>query len=166
MLSIALTAAPAAEAKTSREYYTEVYTDFLVDQGFYHIRISRTFLGRIRLVAESSDMVREMIINPYTGEVLRDVIRPLIGSVQASSGGSGVSPNRGTDDDDAHDDNSGSGSDDDEIEHDNSGSGSDSDNSGSGSDSDNSGSGSDSDNSGSGSDSENSGSGSYKSDDD
>ena len=42
-------------------------------QGYSNISSSRTFLGRIRIVAWRGDESREIILNPYTGEILRDV---------------------------------------------------------------------------------------------
>lgn len=54
----------------------------LVDQGFYEFEISRTLLGRVRIVAISKDFWREIVFNPYNGELLRDYFEPL------SSGGS------------------------------------------------------------------------------
>lgn len=44
----------------------------LTEQGFAKVKISRTFLGRVRLFATSSDHTREIIFNPRTGEILRD----------------------------------------------------------------------------------------------
>ena len=41
--------------------------------GFTYIEIHRTFLGRARLVAFSATEMREIILNPTTGEVLRDL---------------------------------------------------------------------------------------------
>ena len=53
----------------------------LVEQGFYEFEISRTLLGRVRVVAISKDFWREIVFNPYNGELLRDYYEPL------SSGG-------------------------------------------------------------------------------
>ena len=44
----------------------------LSSQGFSHIRISNTILGRVRIFATKPGMTREIIINPRTGEILRD----------------------------------------------------------------------------------------------
>lgn len=41
-------------------------------QGFRSIVTERTLLGRIRIIATRSDGSREIIINPRTGEILRD----------------------------------------------------------------------------------------------
>lgn len=42
-------------------------------QGYTDISSSRTFLGRVRIVAWRGGESREIILNPYTGEILRDV---------------------------------------------------------------------------------------------
>ena len=49
----------------------------LVEQGFYEFEISRTLLGRVRIVAISKDFWREIVFNPYNGELLRDYFEPL-----------------------------------------------------------------------------------------
>ncbi|PTQ74418.1 hypothetical protein [Celeribacter persicus] len=41
-------------------------------QGYSRITMGRTLLGRTRIVAENDTMRREIIINPATGEILRD----------------------------------------------------------------------------------------------
>lgn len=82
-------------------------------QGFRSIVTERTLLGRIRIIATRSDGSREIIINPRTGEILRDFWT-------ARSGGKGKieiiddrSGSGGSDDDDDDDGdgggNSGSG---------------------------------------------------------
>ena len=49
--------------------------------GFTYIEIHRTFLGRARLVAYSATEIREVILNPTTGEVLRDLAQKNTGDV-------------------------------------------------------------------------------------
>ncbi|MDO6457124.1 hypothetical protein Q4560_10980 [Celeribacter halophilus] len=44
----------------------------LKSQGYTRITVGRTLLGRTRIVARNDEMRREIIINPSTGEVLRD----------------------------------------------------------------------------------------------
>ncbi len=44
-------------------------------QGYSNIEISRTFLGRGRITAQSRDLNREIIFNPATGAILRDYAR-------------------------------------------------------------------------------------------
>jgi len=49
----------------------------LTAQGFYELDISRTLLGRTRIVAISADYRREIVFNPATGEILRDYVAAL-----------------------------------------------------------------------------------------
>lgn len=44
----------------------------LRQQGYNEIEMSRTWLGRTRIVARRDGERREIIINPRTGEILRD----------------------------------------------------------------------------------------------
>jgi hypothetical protein len=41
--------------------------------GFAEVTVTATLLGRMRIVAEGGDGVREIVLNPRTGEVLRDL---------------------------------------------------------------------------------------------
>jgi hypothetical protein len=90
----------------------------LRDQGYSDIVVERTLLGRIRIVAVLGDTRREIILNPRTGEVLRDVVftsngtaAPQIerasGSSSSGSSGSGSSGSSGSSDDDGGDDDGG-----------------------------------------------------------
>lgn len=44
----------------------------LKKQGYAQIRISRTWLGRTRINASDATRTREIVLNPRTGEILRD----------------------------------------------------------------------------------------------
>lgn len=69
VLCMALLLAPlAVQAQTPQE---SVLTQ-LQAQGFVDFTVNRTFLGRIRIVALSDDLRREIVFNPNTGEILRD----------------------------------------------------------------------------------------------
>jgi hypothetical protein len=88
-------------------------------QGFDNISVSNTWLGRTRITAQSADGSREIIIDPRTGEILRDLWQGKgSGNIISNSnnGGSGRD-----DDDDDDDDDEDDGDDDDDD--DNSGSG-------------------------------------------
>ena len=134
--------------------YADDVVQQLKVQGYADISVETTFLGRVRIVAAADGGHREIILNPRTGEILRDLwivaggAAPKVTIVDHSGSGSG----------------SGSGSD-----GDNSGSGSDG-GCGGGDNGDNGGSGNDGggdDNSGSGDgDSSGSGSGSDDKNDD
>ncbi|WP_435259568.1 hypothetical protein ACSBLW_07350 [Thioclava sp. FR2] len=53
------------------------FTAALQAGGFSVREIGYTFWGRLRIVATLDGMEREIIINPNTGEVLRDQTRPI-----------------------------------------------------------------------------------------
>ena len=97
----------------------------LVEAGFGQIEVTRTLLGRVRIVAFKGSIRRELVINPRTGEILRDVTLVAEGEKSSagsskgkngsSSGGSGSGGDDGGDDDsdDDDDDDGDDGSDDD-----------------------------------------------------
>lgn len=107
--------------------FTEDVVAQLVKLGFSNITAETTLLGRVKIVASRSDGLREIVINPRTGEILRDVWMP--------SANNSAAPRTVLNDydDDEDDDNSGSGSDDDNSGSGSSGDDRDDDNSGSGS---------------------------------
>ena len=57
-----------AQAQTAQDRIVQQ----LRDQGFDEIEVTRTWLGRVRIVAEEDDTLREIILNPSTGHILRD----------------------------------------------------------------------------------------------
>lgn len=44
----------------------------LDEDGYTRVEVSRTFLGRVRMVATAPDARREIVISPSTGTILRD----------------------------------------------------------------------------------------------
>lgn len=83
-------------------------------QGFQSVIEERTLLGRVRLTATRGDGVREIIINPKSGEILRDLWTPTssaTGTVQILEDKSG-SPARDDDKDDSDSEGSDDGNDD------------------------------------------------------
>ena len=120
-------AAVGAASVSVAETYADQVVRQLVAQGYGNIQVEATLLGRLRIKGTNGQGLREIILNPKTGEILRDMWLDADGNpilAQLPNGGQGGS---------SGDDNSGSGSDD------NSGSGSGSDDhsgSGSGSDDD------------------------------
>ena len=82
----------------------------LRSEGFVYIEIRRTFLGRARILAYSATEKREIILNPTTSEVLRDLAQENTGEFPANAkglaasstayennkGGNGVGNNNGT----------------------------------------------------------------------
>lgn len=81
----------------------------LKKQGFRSVVQERTLLGRVRLIATRKDGRREIIVNPNTGEILRDLWMPVSGgksTVDIVDDGHGQDHD---DDDDDDDDDSGHG---------------------------------------------------------
>ncbi len=46
--------------------------DQLQAQGFTSMQLSRTWLGRVRIISYRDGLRREVVFNPQTGEILRD----------------------------------------------------------------------------------------------
>lgn len=93
----------------------------LQEQGFTEFDMTRTLLGRLRIVATGAAGQREIVLNPLTGEILRDLWLWRDDDGDGENGGrssdrsgnggdSGDSSGSGGDDDDGGDDSSGSGS--------------------------------------------------------
>ena len=59
--------------------YAEDVVGQLAGLGYENITIEATWLGRIRILATRSDGAREIVLNPRTGEILRDVWTPTSG---------------------------------------------------------------------------------------
>ncbi len=127
ILCLALVGAPLSAAAQSVE--DQVVTQ-LRAQGFSEITVTRTWLGRLRFVAERDTLFRELVINPQTGEILRDYWRadgddeddePRVfvpGNSEAGSGNSGSGGNDDDEDDDDDDDDDDDEDDDDEDDDD------------------------------------------------
>lgn len=119
-----LTLAPLALAATSGRAGAAGYADDvaaqLTKQGFRKISTTTTWLGRVRITAERKDGRREIVLNPRTGEILRDqwtllrdpaAAKPIIDDVGEGSDDDG-SDDSGSDDggsDDSGSDDHGSG---------------------------------------------------------
>ena len=71
-LFFALFAVPATADEAS---VRDTIVNELKSDGYEEIRISRTWLGRTRFVAEDSRRYREIVVNPTTGVILRDYFR-------------------------------------------------------------------------------------------
>ncbi|MFC2969276.1 hypothetical protein [Acidimangrovimonas pyrenivorans] len=80
-LAATLLIAPMARA----DAMTDSVERQLRAQGFTKMHVTRTWLGRTRIVATSKTQTREIIINPRTGEILRDYWQPLATSGQVSA---------------------------------------------------------------------------------
>ena len=97
--------------------YTEDVVAQLVKLGFVNITAETTLLGRVKIKAQRSDGVREIVINPRTGEILRDVWMPkdigsaprtVLNDIDDGDGNSGSGKDDDRDGDGGDDDNSGS----------------------------------------------------------
>lgn len=53
--------------------FETIIVEQLKAAGFTEIRLTRTWLGRVRIVATNDSFRRELILNPRTNEVLRDL---------------------------------------------------------------------------------------------
>lgn len=90
-------------------------------EGFQAILTERTWLGRVRITASGDLGQREIILNPRTGEVLRDIIIMPDGSTvpasvvqikdgtSGSNSGTGSNSGSGSGSDDKGDDSAGDG---------------------------------------------------------
>ena len=84
-------------------------------RGYTRISVSRTFLGRARIVASGPHGRREIILNPATGEILRDLresagraaVPELLGEEGRRPGREGGRGGGDGDDDDDDDDDDG-----------------------------------------------------------
>lgn len=92
-------------------------------QGFGGIKVEKTLLGRLRITASKADYGREIVINPRTGEILRDIViykngnvSPRISEGRASQSGNGSNASSGNS---GNSGNSGSGHGDDGNENEN-----------------------------------------------
>lgn len=84
---MALTAAPSLALDVAQRIVAE-----LKAQGYSAIEVSRTLLGRTRITAGSPDFEREIVIDPRTGEILRDYWQPLTLNAGASTSGGLIEP--------------------------------------------------------------------------
>lgn len=133
-----LMAGSLAVALPAQAAFSDDVVAQLTQQGFQNISVSTTWLGRIRIIAYRDGGTREIVLNPRTGEILRDLWTTADGAVRGASivddvdsgsgNGSGSGSVSGSDDNGGSDSSDGgSGSDDDQADDDkddNSGSGS------------------------------------------
>lgn len=85
----------------------------LAEQGFSRIEVSRTWLGRTRIVAEGDGVRREIVLHPTTGALLFDEIT---GDQACDGRFGGVSGCHDSDRDDVFDEEDGEDHDDDDEE--------------------------------------------------
>jgi hypothetical protein len=92
-LAVAFAVAVLASA-VQAESIPDQMVRHLREQGFAQITVKRTWLGRTRIVAVSGNITREIIIDPRTGEILRDLSRSASGAVVIDPFGSGSREDR------------------------------------------------------------------------
>ena len=124
-----MAASPASAAATQESIVAE-----LTEQGFTRIEIGRTLLGRVRVVAYGDGFQREIVFNPGSGVILRDLSTATgsgsgqklfkansgsgSGSSNSGSGSSGSGSDDDSDDDDDDDEDDDDDDDDDDDESD------------------------------------------------
>lgn len=75
LLAALIAATPlAAQTETGPSVEGQIVAQ-LREQGYSRIVVSHTFLGRVRVTADRGDRKREIVANPITGEILRDLLR-------------------------------------------------------------------------------------------
>ena len=62
----------ALAAPLGAETVADTVTRQLQAQGYTRVDSAYTWLGRLRILARQGDLRREIVINPNTGEILRD----------------------------------------------------------------------------------------------
>jgi hypothetical protein len=104
-------AAIAASPALAQDFVDDIIGQ-LKKQGFRSVVTERTLLGRVRILADRKDGQREIIVNPRTGEILRDLWTAFAGGKStvdivrdgSGGGGSGGHGGHGGGDDDDDDD--------------------------------------------------------------
>lgn len=104
----ALVVGAMGAAPAMADVFSERIVQQLEQQGFRSISTERTWLGRTRITAEGSAGQREIIVNPNTGEILRDLL--LTANLGGDDNGDlvNVSGKSGNDDSDDGNDDEGS----------------------------------------------------------
>jgi uncharacterized membrane protein YgcG len=117
-----LVAGATLAAPALAQDYVASIIDQLKNQGFRSVVQERTLLGRVRIIAARKDGRREIIVNPRTGEILRDLWTPAsgaAGTVQIIEDKPGKSGS-GSDDDEDDDEDNDEDNDEDDSENDDS----------------------------------------------
>lgn len=70
----AVTAFTLMGTMTARADHEDDILEWLTEQGYRPVDVSRTLMGRVRILAVKGTTRRELVINPRTGEILRDVL--------------------------------------------------------------------------------------------
>lgn len=114
LTAVFLTCAPMTLLAQDQTPQAQILSQ-LTAQGFEIERMSRTLLGRVRVVSSNGRLERETVFNPRTGHVLRDIWRTISDDGdevagllsppgEGGEGESSGSGGGGYEDDDSHDD--------------------------------------------------------------
>lgn len=98
----ALVVGAMGAAPAMADVFSERIVQQLEQQGFKSISTERTWLGRTRITAEGNAGQREIIVNPNTGEILRDLL--LTANLGGDGNGDLVNVSGRSDNDDDSDD--------------------------------------------------------------
>ncbi|MCC6303792.1 MAG: hypothetical protein IT545_01200, partial [Rhodobacteraceae bacterium] len=102
-LGLLLAGVPAVALAAASPHVDRVIAH-LEAEGYRIVSVGRTLLGRTRILAENGSLLREIVLNPRSGEVLRDYAAPLPGAADGDrrrpAGGRDDDDGRGGDDDD------------------------------------------------------------------
>lgn len=79
---------PSAGAATLED----VVAAKLTAEGYGRITVEHTWLGRIRIVGWLDGRMREIVLHPTSGEVLRDYVGPSVTQMASSENGDSGSP--------------------------------------------------------------------------
>ena len=85
VLALVLAFGAGTGAARADQDFTTPIVERLQGEGFVVSQIKRTWLGRILIVSQNGEYLREVVINPHTGEILRDKLFALDGSNTAAS---------------------------------------------------------------------------------
>ena len=88
ILAVAALAALIATPGFSQDYEADIMAQ-LRGQGYQGITLSHTWLGRSRIVAMLDGDLREIVFDPNTGEILRDLSRLAVAGTGADSDNDG-----------------------------------------------------------------------------
>lgn len=113
-IAVALAGLMTAGSAFARDF-ADTIVGQLRSQGYSQVTVTSTWLNRTRIFAESRDAQREIILNPRTGEILRDLYTGkdsgsrIYDDSDNSGRGRGGDDDNDDDDDNDGDDNSGHG---------------------------------------------------------
>jgi len=94
ILALAAIAALIAGPGFAQDFEADILAQ-LRGQGYAGIALSHTWLGRTRIVATLRGELREIVFDPNTGEILRDLSRTVMADNGFGSGGNAASSSTG-----------------------------------------------------------------------